>query len=74
MFRKALVLVLAMSAMALASDFSDGWCSGYKAGWCYGQAYCVKPICPIAPIPNVGEHTWQDGYNRGFLKGLADRG
>ncbi len=70
---RALLLVLVLAGAALASAFSDGWCEGYKEGWCYGKTYCIKPICPIAPIPNIGENSWQDGYNRGFLKGLADR-
>jgi hypothetical protein len=27
----------------------------------------VSPICPVA---RIGEQTFQDGYNRGFLEGV----
>jgi hypothetical protein len=66
----ACLTVLLFFGVALATPFSDGWCDGYKAGYCYGKTFCLGPICPIAPIPWVGQDTYQDGYNRGFVKGL----
>ena len=55
------------------TDFCKGWEDGYKDGWCYGYGYgCLKPIAPICPVPNYGEVSYKDGYNRGFLKGRED--
>lgn len=69
---KAILFALSLAAVAAASaDYSDGYCAGYKAGWCYGSNFCIEPICPIAPIPELGRDSYQDGYNRGFLAGIA---
>lgn len=74
LLRTTVVIVgLVALAWAAGKDYSDGYCEGYKAGWCYGKGACIEPICPITPIPRVGEDSWQDGYNRGFVKGLTDR-
>ncbi len=75
-----LVLVLAVPAIVLlapaearASGFCDGWEAGYKAGYCYGQFACLPPLVPLCPLERLGESTYMDGYNRGFLAGLNDR-
>lgn len=75
MLRLVLLTVAAavLAAPAYASAFCDGFAAGYKAGYCYQQYGCIPPIPPICPIPNIGESTFQDGYNRGFLAGQAAR-
>lgn len=52
--------------------YCDGWEKGYIQGYCYEVIGCVKPIVPICPIPKVGQTSYDDGYNRGFLKGKKD--
>jgi hypothetical protein len=52
------------------SAFCEGFHAGYNAGWCYQQYGCLQPLPPLCPLPNLGESTYQDGYNRGFLAGL----
>ena len=57
----------------IQTKFCDGWEEGYCEGWqsIQGQlAMC--PIAPICPIPEVLENEYNDGYNRGFLKGRVD--
>jgi hypothetical protein len=64
-----LLTVLFLFSM-YGSDFNVGYIEGYKAGFCYQEYSCTPPIAPIPPIPNVGESTYQDGYNRGFIDGI----
>lgn len=78
MFPKAMSLlglwaVLVSAAPAGVSGFCEGYKAGYKAGHCYREFACIAPIPPICPIPEIGENTYQDGYNRGFLAGLHDK-
>jgi hypothetical protein len=55
-----------------ASSFSDGWYLGWEAGWKYVKGkYSIAPIAPIPPLPRPGQNTFQDGYNRGFVAGMA---
>ena len=63
-------MLLFVSSEALASAFCDGWEHGYVAGYCYKQFGCLKPLVPLCPLPDLGENTYQGGYNRGFLAGL----
>jgi len=66
--------MLLVGGTAWASDFCKGYQAGYKRGWCSGQSYgCIPPIPPICPIPNIGESTYQDGYDRGFGDGKEAR-
>lgn len=56
------------------SNFSNGFQSGYKNGYCHNQGItCISPNPPIAPIPSTNENinSYQDGYNRGFAQGLS---
>ncbi len=66
-------LILLSTSIAFANAFCDGWENGYKAGYCYRKFACIEPIVPICPIPRIGENSYQDGYNRGFLSGLNAR-
>lgn len=77
-----LVLVSAASAIGLfpaptpaeaQSVYCQGWADGYKAGYCYGKFACLPPLVPLCPLPRLGESTYMDGYNRGFLAGLNAR-
>lgn len=56
------------------TPFCEGWDDGYVEGYCYAETFddCITPIPPICPIPDVGEDTYNDGYNRGFLEGIND--
>jgi hypothetical protein len=70
-FALMFVMLFVTAALAFGSAFCDGWEDGYVAGYCYRQIYgCIQPIVPICPIPRIGEDSYQDGYNGGFLAGL----
>lgn len=78
MFTKGLSLlgllgVLVLSPVAGTSGFCEGYKAGYKAGYCYREFACIPPLPPLCPLPELGETTYQDGYNRGFLNGLNRR-
>jgi hypothetical protein len=60
------------STYSLAT-YSDGWEAGYVQGWCYEVSNCISPLVPMCPIPKIGQDTYSDGYNRGFLKGKSNR-
>ena len=64
------IIFLFVASEAWASAFCEGWHDGYIAGYCYRKVSCIPPIVPICPIPRIGEDTYMDGYNRGFLAGL----
>lgn len=68
----ALVFFMAIftSTNVFASAFCEGWQEGYVAGYCYRKYTCLEPLVPLCPLPKLGETTYQDGYNRGFLEGL----
>jgi len=71
MIRK-MILIIALAAFAvMASGFCGGWKAGYKAGYCYQKTSCISPIAPLCPLPDLGADGWADGYQRGFLAGLA---
>ena len=71
---RTLLLILVLAVCTFANSFCDGWAAGYKAGWCYGREYsCLEPLTPLCPLPRLGEDTFQDGYNRGFLAALSKR-
>jgi len=55
------------------SDYCDGWKAGYKAGYCYQQVYCLEPLPPLCPLPQIGRNSYEDGYNDGFVKGRRDK-
>ena len=57
----------------LLTSYCKGWEIGYVEGWCYPSAYCNAPYPPVCPIPKVNLTTYQDGYNRGFIKGQNDK-
>lgn len=57
----------------LPTSYCKGWDAGYTEGWCYPSVYCNAPIPPNCPIPKINLTTYQDGYNRGFIKGRADK-
>ena len=67
--KRYLLGLLFVCGVAFASDFCDGYQEGYKEGYCYGKNACIEPLAPLCPLPNVGDSTYQDGYNRGFVDG-----
>tara|TARA_R110002096_G_scaffold435845_1_gene663825 strand:+ start:1197 stop:2495 length:1299 start_codon:yes stop_codon:yes gene_type:complete len=69
----SLIFFLSTSFLLAQTEFDNGFKDGYKNGYCQDQGIgCIKPIPPIAPIPNVDENSssYQDGYNRGFKMGM----
>jgi len=53
--------------------FCSGFKIGYKNGWCYNQiSPCTTPNTPNCPLPEIYKEDYQDGYNRGFIKGIKD--
>ncbi|WP_298510362.1 hypothetical protein [uncultured Kordia sp.] len=56
--------------------FCEGWKDGYEVGFSYYNLTNrkVKPIfiTPICPIARIGQDSYQDGYNRGLIKGKKD--
>lgn len=76
--KKNLLLLIALLTSIVVfgqSDYSRGFQNGYKEGYCYNDFGCISPIPPITPIPLIGESydNYQDGYNRGFKRGLEDK-
>jgi hypothetical protein len=72
-----LLLAIALVIMAYAGRkelmYCDGWRKGYEDGWCFRDVNCMKPVTPVCPIPEINLNTYQDAYNRGFVKGKKDR-
>lgn len=56
------------------TEFTRGFNIGYAKGYCYQEVGCVSPPPPVV-IPNINErsNSYEDGYNRGFKKGLEDK-
>jgi len=69
----AILSVIAATVFASQKDYSNGYKEGYKKGWCYQKNFCMEPMAPMAPMAPMGRDTYTDGYNDGFLKGLAAR-
>jgi hypothetical protein len=70
------LLLFASSFIYSQTNYEEGFNSGYKNGYCYGQGVgCIPPIPPICPIPLIGESNdnYRQGYNRGFSMGQNAR-
>jgi len=56
------------------SPFENGFSTGFKEGYCYGNQNvdCFTPTVPLTPLPSINERkdNFRDGYNRGFQLGL----
>jgi hypothetical protein len=72
-------VVFGFSTLA-QSNFDIGFKKGFAIGYCYSNDenanyYCIPPLPPLPPLPQISESSdnYQDGYNRGFLYGLAQR-
>jgi hypothetical protein len=68
------LMIIFISAYA-QNDYSRGFQSGYKEGYCYNDFGCISPVPPVTPVPLIGESndSFQDGYNRGFKMGLENK-
>ena len=64
------IFVLIVCAVAATPEYYAGFKSGWSQGWksIQGQ-FAIPPIAPIAPVPRIGEDTYEGGYNMGFLMG-----
>lgn len=67
-------LFIGKTSLIAQTNFDRGFKEGFKNGFCYSpksSGYCNLPITPLPPIPHVNESkdNYQDGYNRGFMKG-----
>lgn len=60
-------------AVETASEFCEGWEIGYPQGYCYQEVNCFPPPTPLCPLPQMGMDKFEDGRNRGFLRGLSDK-
>ena len=69
--KKAILILLSLITLTLASAFCNGFKQGFRDGYCYKKTVCIDPIPPICPIPRYDEYTWSGGYQRGFLVGLS---
>lgn len=73
-----LLAILVFSTLILKGQdqYSNGFSTGYRKGYCYGKELgCIAPIPPIPPIPSIGESldNYQDGYNKGFSMALEEQ-
>lgn len=69
------LLLLTLMVFGQYSSYDRGFKNGYSEGYCYNDFGCIAPIAPITPLPLIGEsnENYQDGYNRGFKRGLEDK-
>lgn len=74
LFAAVAIIGMVLSGGVWASEFCDGYKVGYEAGRCYRRLICLKIVSPVCPLPRIGERTFQDGYQRGFLKGVEKAG
>lgn len=54
----------------------NSYCKGWETGFCNGYKevkgiHAICPIAPLCPTPEINKNTYQDGYNRGFIKGMS---
>lgn len=65
--------IVAPSAYADMQDYTKGFKFGWSEGWKKIKGkYSVPPVPPIPSVPGAGQDTYQDGYNDGFLAGMAE--
>ena len=71
-----LMVLLCLPIVGLAGeDFDRGYALGFKEGYLKIEGQLsIEPICPIPPIPGIGEDTFFGGYNQGFIDGMAEAG
>ena len=70
---KTILMILCAAVIVIAGQgFNSGYQAGYKAGYCYRCFGCLPPLPPLPPLPRLGESTYNDGYQRGFIEGLED--
>jgi hypothetical protein len=60
-----------------ASDFCDGFKSGYVTGYKQAKETSLAPLvplCPLKPLKGFGDpkSDFEFGYTIGFKKGIAD--
>lgn len=52
--------------------YANGWKAGWDAGWEHVKGKnSWPPPAPYPPYPEYGKDSFQDGYNEGFLAGIA---
>jgi hypothetical protein len=74
-----IICILSLNFVSKAqTSFDNGFKEGFKNGYCYSANsgfLCTPPLPPLPPLPQITEsrNSYQDGYNRGFLYGRAQR-
>lgn len=62
-------ILFAFNKINAQGNFRDGYIEGFKEGFCYQESFCNAPYPPMIPMAKIGEATYRDGYNRGFIDG-----
>ena len=75
-FTSVMVLV-AISTSAFASDFCDGFERGYISGYKKAQGTSLEPLtplCPLKPLKSMSDpkSDYEFGYTKGYQKGMAE--
>lgn len=73
--KNLLLLLTILSTLTIQSqtNYCNGWENGFKEGYCYSDYGCVAPVAPVCPVARVGENSYMDGYNRGFVIGKKEK-
>ncbi len=75
---KKLLLTVLLSLPVVGSageDFDRGYALGFKEGYLKVEGQMsIAPICPIPPIPGIGQDTFFGDYNQGFIDGMSEAG
>ncbi len=73
--KKLILILLLLPFFSIGqTKYNLGFNDGYKSGYCYNKIGCVSPPPPVTPVLLLGESldNYQQGYNRGLLKGKND--
>jgi len=74
-FISLVLFYFSITSITAQTNFSVGYESGFKSGYCFNDVSCIPPVIGITPIPNYNEtiNSYMDGYNRGIIDGARKR-
>lgn len=52
------------------APLGGGFAEGFRAGY---QKANPMGMCPIPPIPPIGQDSYQDGFGLGYAQGMIDK-